>query len=121
HGGAHEIRNHAAIIETLPGTIDVEGPHDLHRHAVKLVIGHRERLAQALRFVVAGARTGAGDEAAVVLARWNVGGIRVAVDLAGGERDEAAGGLAPRELERVAHAADVRIYRLQREAAVEGG
>jgi hypothetical protein len=86
-------------------------------------VDHADRLAEALGLVVAGARAGARDEAAVVFRGRDRVGRWVAVDLAGRVEQEAlhrpaALLLLDAVVQQVAQAVDVGVDRLQRVLAV---
>jgi len=57
--GRDQRRNDPPVVEPLPGSIDVERPHDSYRRPIEANIGHGQRLGEALRFVVARTRPGA--------------------------------------------------------------
>ena len=121
---ARKIRQYAAIGDLQAGTVVVEGSRDGDRDVPGLGVDDADGLAQALGFVIAGARTGAGDQAAVGLGGRNRIRRGIAVDLAGREEQHAlerAGLLlvaAGRVVEHVAQAVDVGVDRFQRELAV---
>ena len=63
-----EVRDDAAVGRPQPRAVRVEDAHDRGVEVVEPVVRHRQRLGEALRFVVHRARPGRVDVAVVVLA-----------------------------------------------------
>ena len=121
---AGKIGNDAAIVDAEPGPVVVERAS--HHGADPVLPGEHDaqRFAVALRFVVAGARTGAGDVAPVVFGRRNGIRERIAVDLAAAVEEKslerpAPVGLGARHVQQPAQAVDVGVHRFQRQAAID--
>ena len=84
---AQEGRDGAPVVRAHPRAVGVEDPHDRRVDALLAVVGHRQRLGVALGLVVDAARADRVDVAPVGLGlRVD---LRVAVDLAGREDQEA--------------------------------
>src|SRR4051795_8447856 len=98
---AQKRRDRPAVVGAHPRTVGVEDPHDRRVDALLAVIGHRQRLGVALGLVVDAARPDRVDVAPVGL-RLRMD-LRVAVDLAGGEEQEA-GAVGLGQAERVVRA-----------------
>jgi hypothetical protein len=117
--GPHEVRDDPLVVEALARAVDVEGPHHAHGHVVEAMIERAERLAEALRLVVAGARAGERDAAGIVLGGRDRLRRGVAIDLARAEMEESAHRLRPRQLQHPARPADVGVDRLEGMPPVE--
>src|SRR3989454_5183565 len=110
-----ERGDRAPVVAPHARTEAIEDAGDPRVHAVRAVVGHRDRLGKALRFVVDAAWADRVHVAPVVLAlRVNV---RVAVDLRRrGEQEPGAGGLG--HAERVVRAERADLERLDRQLEV---
>ena len=115
---ADEGGDRATVVGSHAWAVRVEDPHDRRVHTLLPVVGHRQRLGIALRFVVDAARADRVDVTPVGL-RLGVH-LRVAIDLAG-RREEEASSLHLGEAKRIVGAVGPDLERLQRQAQVVDG
>ena len=121
---AREVRDDAAVGDLEARAVVVERPRDRHGHAVLPREVHAERLAVALRLVVAGARPGARHVAAIRLRRRDLVRRGIAVDLAAREEEEPSRQDRRGEPASTARSSsdrspiDVRVHRLDRMRAI---
>src|SRR5262249_44665657 len=115
---AREVRDDAAVGDLEARAVVVERARHLDRDAFLLRVRNADRLAEALRLVVAGARPGAGNVAAISLRRRDRVRGGVPVDLARRIEEEgfdgpAGGSFRDRVVEQVPEAVDIRVDALE--------
>ena len=72
------------VIQPHTGAINIERPHNADRHVILLGKQGAHGFPKPFGFIVAGAGTGAGYQAAIFFVRGDVIGIRIAIDFARG-------------------------------------
>ncbi len=118
---AEEIGQNAAVGNLQAGPIVVEGPDDFDGDFMDLPEIDAQGFAVALGFVVATARAGATDVAAISLFGGDVGRVGVAVNLAGGKEQEALHRAGHCRVEQMAQADDVGVHGLDGMLAIKKG
>ena len=86
-GLLEEVGQGAAVLQVHARAVGVEDAHDARIHAVKAVVGHRQRLGETLGLVVDGAPADGIHVACVILGLGM--DQRVAVDFTGGSQQVA--------------------------------
>jgi hypothetical protein len=124
-GLRHELRQHPSVVQPHPRTVGVKNTDDARVESVLAHIHHRQGLRKTFRFIVTGARAGAGYVSPETFGGRNVFGLRDAVNLAAGEEQEAFDGeafflLRGGIIQKVSKPDYVRVHRLYRMPAVEG-
>ena len=106
---ADDVADHPAVIGVHPRAIGIEDPHHPHVGSIGAVEVQAQGLRSALALVIAGARPGAVDPAAIILALGV--DFRIAIDLAGRSQQEARA-LLLGEAQKVAGAEHVGQQRM---------